>query len=91
MDNHRYPKRENVGREGRRKKRRTTWQRIVGYLASRGTGAPPHLTLGFGTANYAKGTVGLWPRGRGKRKMRPKTGGDREKRKKRTRLRLHLG
>ena len=55
--------RENVGRGGRRKNRRTAWQRIVGYSASRATGAPPHLDLGFGIAQYAKGAVGLWPRG----------------------------
>ena len=40
--------RENVGRGGRRKNGRTAWQIIFGYLASRGTGAPPHLTLGYG-------------------------------------------
>ena len=39
-----------VGWRERRKIGRTTWQRIVGYLASWGTGAPPHLTLGSGTA-----------------------------------------
>ena len=55
--------RVNVGRGERRKNRRTAWQRIVGFSASRETGAPPHLTLGFGTAQYAKGAVGLWPRG----------------------------
>ena len=55
--------RENVGRGGRRKNRRTAWQMIFGYLASRGTGAPPHLTLGSGIAQYVKGAVGLWPRG----------------------------
>ena len=43
--------------------RRTAWQMIVGYLASRGTGEPPHLTLGRGTTRCTKGVVGLWPRG----------------------------
>ena len=46
MGDHRLPKRvrsgelenaENVGRGGRRKNGRTVWQRIYGYLASRGT------------------------------------------------------
>ena len=37
--------REKVGREGRRNNGQTAWQRIVGHLASRGTGAPSHLTL----------------------------------------------
>ena len=55
--------RENVGRGGRKKSGRTAWQVIFGYLASRGTGAPPHLTLGYSTAQYTKGVVGLWPRG----------------------------
>ena len=100
MGDHRLPKRvmsgelENVGKRGlggRRKSGRTAWQRIVGYLASRGTGEPPHLTLGRGITRYTKGVVGLWPRGRGKKKMRPINARRREKRKKRTRLRLHLG
>ena len=51
--------RENVDRGGRRNNGRTAWQRIVSYLASRGIGAPPHLTLGSGTAQYVKGAVGL--------------------------------
>ena len=51
--------RENVGRGGRRKNRQTAWQKIVSYLASRGTGAPPHLTLGSDVAQYVKGTGGL--------------------------------
>ena len=29
---------------------------------TRRTGAPPHLTLSFGTTQYAKGAVGLLPR-----------------------------
>ena len=33
---------------------------IFGYLASRGTGAPPHLTLGYSIAQYTKRAVGLW-------------------------------
>ena len=32
-------------------------------LASRGSGVPPHLTLGSGIAQYAKWAAGLWPRG----------------------------
>ena len=52
-------RRENVGRAGRRKSGRTAWQVIFDCLASRGTGAPPHLTLGYGTAQYTKGAVGL--------------------------------
>ena len=55
--------RENMGRGGRRNNGGTARQMIFGYLASRGTGAPPHLTLGYGTAQYTKGAVGLWPRG----------------------------
>ena len=52
------------GRGGRRNNNgRNAWQRIVGYLASRGPGAPPHLTLGSVTAQYVKEAVGLWPRG----------------------------
>ena len=59
--------RENAGKRGpggkrkeeKRKNGRTERQRIVGYVASRGTRAPPHLTLGFGTAQYAKGAVGF--------------------------------
>ena len=52
-----------MGGGGRRNNERTAWQRIVDFFASRGTGAPPHLTLGSGTAQYVKGAVGLWPRG----------------------------
>ena len=40
---------------GRRNNGRTAWQRISGYLAPRGTGAPPHLTLGPGIARYVRG------------------------------------
>ena len=36
--------RGNVDRGGRRKSGRTAWQMIFGYLASRGTGEPPHST-----------------------------------------------
>ena len=53
---------ENAGERGprgRKYKRRTAWQRIFGYLASRGTGAPPLLTLASGIAQYVKGAVGL--------------------------------
>ena len=56
--------RGNVGRGGG-DNGWTAWQSIVGYLASRGAGAPPpHLILGFDTtaAQYAEGAVGLWPR-----------------------------
>ena len=72
MGDHRLPKRvmsgelENAGkrdRGGRRKSRRTAWQMIFGHLTSRGTGEPPHLTLGRGITRYKKGVVGLWPRG----------------------------
>ena len=55
--------RENVGRGRRRNNGRTACQRIVGYLASRGTGAPPHLTLESSIAQYVKEAVGLWSRG----------------------------
>ena len=99
MGDHRSPKRVmsgelknagSVGRGGRRNNGRTAWQRIFGYLASRGSGRLPHLTLGPGIAQYVKGTVGLWSRGRRKRKTRPNTGRGRKKRKRRTRLRLRL-
>ena len=72
MGDHRLPKRvmsgelENAGKRGpggRRKSGRAAWQMIFGYLASRGTGEPPHLTLGRGITRYTKGGVGLWPRG----------------------------
>ena len=73
MGDKRLPKRvmsgelENAGKRGpggrRKKSGRTAWQMIFDYLTSRGTGAPPHLTLGYGTAQYTKGAVGLWPRG----------------------------
>ena len=58
---------ENAGKRGSRGKEKE-WTDceadfIFDYLASRGTGAPPHLTLGYGTAQYTKGAVGLWPRG----------------------------
>ena len=72
MGDYRLPKRvmsgelENAGKRGpggRRNDGRTAWQMIFGYLASRGTGAPPHLTLGSDIAQYVKGAVGLRPRG----------------------------
>ena len=71
MGDHRLPKRvmsgelENAGKRGpggkERKNGRTAWQMIFGYLASRGTGAPPpHLTLGSGIAQHMmKRAVGL--------------------------------
>ena len=71
MGDHRLPKRvmsgelENAGKRGpggRRKIGRTAWQMIFGYLASRGTGEPPHLTLGRGITRYTKEVVGIWPR-----------------------------
>ena len=101
MGDHRFPKRvmsgelENAGKHrpgGRRKKSgRTAWQMSFDYLASRGTGAPLHLTLGHGTAQYTKGAVGLWPRGLRRKKMHPINGRKIEKRKRRTGLRSHLG
>ena len=57
MGDHRLPKMimpeelENVGKHGpggKEKNKRTAWQRIFGYFASRGTGTLPHLTLGPG-------------------------------------------
>ena len=69
MGDHRLPKRvmsgelENAGKRGpgggRRNNVRTAWQRIFGYLAPRGTGTLPHLTLGSSIAQYVKGGVGL--------------------------------
>ena len=60
----------HFGRAGERGKtwarggrRKTRWQRIAGYLASRGTGAPPYLTLGSDTAQYVKVALGLCPHG----------------------------
>ena len=67
MGDHRLPKRvmsrelENARKCGPRAQ--TVWQTVFGYLASRGTVAPPHLPLGRGIAQYVKGAVGLWPRG----------------------------
>ena len=65
MGDHRLPKRvmpgelEEAGKHGPggRINERTAWQRIVGILASEGTGAPPYLTLGSGAAQYVKGAV----------------------------------
>ena len=84
---------ENAGKHGLegRRRNRTAWQRVFGYLASRGTGAPPLLTLGRGIAQYGEGAVGLWLCGGRNRKMRLNIGRGRDKRKRRTRLRLHLG
>ena len=59
MGDHRLPKRvmsgelKNAGKRGpggkeKDKSGRTAWQMIFSYLASRGTGAPPHLTLEHG-------------------------------------------
>ena len=69
MGDHRSPMRavsgelEDVSRRERRMNRRAALQKIVCYLASRGTGALLHLTPGFATAQYVKRTVGFWPRG----------------------------
>ena len=99
MGDQRLPKRvmsgelENAGKRGpggRIKSGRTAWRMIFGYLASRGTGEPPHLNLGHGITRYKKGVVCLWPRGSVKKKMRPINGRRREKRNRRTRLRFHL-
>ena len=72
MCDHKLPKRimsgelDNEGQRGpgggRNNKWRSAWQGIVGCSASRGIGAPRHYTLGFGTAQYAKGAAGLRPR-----------------------------
>ena len=51
--------RGNVGRGARKKNGRTTWQRVFGYLASRGTGTLPHLTLGPSIAQHVKGASGI--------------------------------
>ena len=68
IGDHRLPKRpmsgelENAGKRGpggRRKNGRAAWQRIFGYLASRGTGTLLHLTLGPGIAQCVTGAVGL--------------------------------
>ena len=57
MGYHRLPERvmsgelEDAGKRGPRGKEkygRTAWQMTFGYLASRGTGALSHLTLGYG-------------------------------------------
>ena len=72
MGDHRLPKRvmsgelENAGKRGPGGKEKE-WTDCVAddrrLLASRGTGEPPHLTLGHGITRYKKGVVGLWPRG----------------------------
>ena len=72
MGDHRLPKRvmsgelENAGKRGPgggRKSGQTAWQMIFAYLASRGTGALPHLILGHSITQYTNGVVGLWSRG----------------------------
>ena len=88
MDDNRLPKRiasgelENAGcgSGGRRRDVRTAWQTMVGCLASRETEVPRTRPWDFVT-QHAKRVGGLWPRGRGKRKMRQKTGRGRERRK----------
>ena len=58
---------ENTGKRGPREKEKECTdcvaedRRLFGITGD--TKAPPHLILGFGTAQYAKGAVGLWPRG----------------------------
>ena len=44
-----------MGWGGRRNNGRAAWQRIFGYLAPRGAGAPPHLTLGVRYSTVRKG------------------------------------
>ena len=71
MGNHRLPYRvmsgelEKAGKRGPGGKEKE-WTDCVAddlsYLASRGTGAPPPLTLGHGITQYTKGIVGLWRR-----------------------------
>ena len=51
-------KTEELGSGGRRNNGQIVWQRTVRFFASRGTGAQPHLTLGFGTTQYAKEAAG---------------------------------
>ena len=81
MGDNRLPKRvmpgelENAGKRGpggRRKNGRTGWQMIFSYLASRGTGAPPHLTLGYGIALYVKEAVCRFIAARVKKEIRVK-------------------
>ena len=100
MGDHRLPKRvmsgelENAGKCGPGGKEKE-WTDCVAddlrLFGVTGDWRTADLTLGRGITRYAKGVVGLWPRGRGKKKMRPTNGRRREKRKRRTRLRLHLG
>ena len=61
-----YGELENAGKRGpgvRKNNGRTAWQRIASHLASRGTGAPLHRTLGVGSAPYAKVAAAVWWRG----------------------------
>ena len=83
---------DNAGKRGpggRRKNGRTAWQTIVGYLASRGTGAPPYFTLGSGIAQYIEGGAGFRFMA-ATVKGEKKTSKHRQNRKGRTRLTLHL-
>ena len=57
---------DNAGKRGPRGKEKEWTDDVAEDLrlfGIRGTEAPPHLTLGPGTAQCVKGAVGLWPRG----------------------------
>ena len=62
-----------MGQGGRKNNGRTAREMIIGCLASRKTAAPPLETLGFATAQDAKGAVDLCPREWRKRERHPKT------------------
>ena len=58
---------ENAGKRGPGGKEKE-WTDCVAddlrlFGVARGTGAPPHLTLGHDITQHTKGVVGLWPRG----------------------------
>ena len=102
MGDHRLPKRvmsgelENAGKRGPGGKEKEWTDYVADYLGLFGvTGDWGTTALDPGAwyniVVYTKGVVGLWPRGQRKKKMRPINGRIREKRKRRTRLRLHLG
>ena len=83
-DDHRLPAErimgelENAGKRGSGGKEKEWTDCVAGdrrVLASRGTRAPPGKTLDPGVryrAQYPKRAVGLWPRRRVNRKIRPK-------------------
>ena len=57
--------RENAGKRGLGRKEKEWTDCVAEYrrlFGITGTGAPPHLTLGSGAAQYVKGAEGLWPR-----------------------------